>query len=352
MSASPPGRPGAPAAAPAPLSAGRVLLVLLVAALLSAAVMLAQLAGPRLIARHLGTGLFTWAATIATFLGGLALGSARGGRLADRRGARALAPLVLLAGVAVAAILPLDRLVAALLSAPGWPPLLRILVGVPLIFLPAALLLGAPLPLLARLLVEHAERPGWRLGAFSAAGSLGAVAGVLVAGYLAIPSLPTPTIVLATAAGVAALALPALALASGQPAWQPAGLPDPAPSTLPAPEVAGLGGLAFLCGAAFLALEMVAGRLAVLGLGSSIYTWTAVLAVMLLGSAAGACLGGRHADRVSPRRAVTDVLAFGMLGAGIYAVDAHAASGARSRPRCPGPRRRCWRWPRPSSCRP
>lgn len=313
--------PPAPAAVAPPGRGARALLLLL-AALLSAAVMLAQLTGPRLVARHLGTGLFTWAATIATFLGGLALGSAWGGRLADRHGRRVLPLLLLLAGAALHAVVPLDRLVAEVLPALGWAPVPRILVGIPVVFLAAAVLLGAPQPLLARLLVEGAERPGRRLGALSAAGSVGAVGGVLAAGYLLIPALPTPTILFGGATGVALLALPAALLARRAGA-------GPAPSTGPAdgsaappaapgaPAVAGLGGLAFLCGAAFLALEIVAGRVAVLALGSSLYTWTAVLAVMLLGGALGALLGGRHADRAPPRQAVGNVLAFGMLGLGV-----------------------------------
>ena len=46
----------------------------------------------------------------------------------------------------------------------------------------------------------------------------------------------------------------------------------------------------------FMALEMVAGRLVVRHLGSSIYGWSSVIAVLLAGLSMGNFLGGKVAD--------------------------------------------------------
>ena len=56
--------------------------------------------------------------------------------------------------------------------------------------------------------------------------------------------------------------------------------------------------LAFVASLAFMALEMVAGRLVQRHLGSSIYGWTSVIGVLLAGLSFGNFLGGKIADFV------------------------------------------------------
>ena len=284
--------------------------------LTSGAVLVAELAAPRLLARHLGTNLFTWAATIATFLGGLALGHAWGGRLADRHGTRPLPLLLLLSGGALLAALPLDAFFAGSAWLRDLPHLARVLLAVPLVFLPAAFLLGTLTPLLARALLVRTARAGTALGLLSAAGSLGAVLGVLGAGYALIPTTGTRTLLAGTAAGLGVLglvALPLLRSAAAVAATAPAlEAPRGTPLTLRA-----VTGLAFLAGQALLTVEILAGRVAVVGLGNSVYTWTAVLCVVLAGAALGAWLGGRRADRRPGRAAVAELLTWSVLGVGI-----------------------------------
>ena len=71
------------------------------------------------------------------------------------------------------------------------------------------------------------------------------------------------------------------------------------------PKLADLAVLAFVASLAFMALEMVAGRLVTRHLGSSIYGWTSVIAVLLAGLSLGNFLGGKIADtsRTRSRRA-------------------------------------------------
>ena len=58
------------------------------------------------------------------------------------------------------------------------------------------------------------------------------------------------------------------------------------------PSLSDLAVLAFLASLAFMALEMVAGRLVTRHLGSSIYGWTSVIGVLLAGLSLGNYLGG------------------------------------------------------------
>jgi MFS family permease len=64
----------------------------------------------------------------------------------------------------------------------------------------------------------------------------------------------------------------------------------------PRPGLWDLAALAFVASMVFMALEMVAGRLVTRHLGSSIYGWTSVIAVLLAGLSFGNFLGGKIAD--------------------------------------------------------
>ena len=66
----------------------------------------------------------------------------------------------------------------------------------------------------------------------------------------------------------------------------------------PRPGLRDLALLAFVASLAFMAMEMVAGRLVTKHLGSSIYGWTSVIAVLLAGLSFGNFLGGKIADFV------------------------------------------------------
>jgi MFS family permease len=71
---------------------------------------------------------------------------------------------------------------------------------------------------------------------------------------------------------------------------------------LPAPSLNDLAVLAFVASLAFMALEMVAGRLVQRHLGSSIYGWTSVIGVLLAGLSLGNFLGGKIADFVKSEK--------------------------------------------------
>ncbi len=64
------------------------------------------------------------------------------------------------------------------------------------------------------------------------------------------------------------------------------------------PGLSDLAALAFVASLVFMAMEMVAGRLVTKHLGSSIYGWTSVIAVLLAGLSFGNFLGGKLADYI------------------------------------------------------
>jgi predicted MFS family arabinose efflux permease len=83
----------------------------------------------------------------------------------------------------------------------------------------------------------------------------------------------------------------------------PIGTPDPRdvrPLRFP-------GAVAFIANGALLVLELVAGRLLAPRIGVSLYTWTAIIGVVLAGISLGSWLGGKLADR-RPGRSVLSML--------------------------------------------
>ena len=69
----------------------------------------------------------------------------------------------------------------------------------------------------------------------------------------------------------------------------------------PAPTQAWLPNLiACLVNVDIMVIELTAGRLTARHLGSSLYTWTSVIGVVLAGLAMGNYLGGRTVSRIAP----------------------------------------------------
>lgn len=71
------------------------------------------------------------------------------------------------------------------------------------------------------------------------------------------------------------------------------------------------GAIVFICSAAVLMLEILAGRILAPYVGISLETYTAIIGTVLAGIAAGAWIGGLAADRIDPHRLVGPVIAIG-----------------------------------------
>jgi len=181
----------------------------------------------RVLLTVFGATIYAVATVLAAFMGGLALGSAGGGRLADRlrRPLRAYGLIELVvAGTALAvpwALDLFDPLYRALYGSGGAATagepsffglsLIRFAVSFLVLLVPTTCM-GATLPVMARFLVRRAGRQGSRIGGLYAANTAGAVSGTFLAGFVLIASLGVHGSMVAAAAlsccvGVTALLL-------------------------------------------------------------------------------------------------------------------------------------------------
>src|SRR4030043_945853 len=76
----------------------------------------------------------------------------------------------------------------------------------------------------------------------------------------------------------------------------------------------------FLSSACIMVLELVAGRLIARHLGSSLYTWTSVIGVVLAGITIGNYLGGRIADRFEAGKALAVLFGASSAAGGVTLV--------------------------------
>ena len=118
-------------------------------------------------------------------------------------------------------------------------------------------------------------------------------------------------------------------MASPSRAWfiLPVGDPDPRharPLRLPS-------AFAFVANGALLVLELVAGRILAPTVGVSLYTWTAVIGVVLAGISLGSWLGGKVADWRPARSILSlELLLAGLASALILVFDSNLDSVAAS----------------------
>jgi spermidine synthase len=162
-----------------------------------------EIAAGRVLAPFFGTSLLTWTTVIAVVLAGFSLGSALGGLVAERD-RHAAAATLRKALIATAVLMAMSPTVLGLIYASGargtWGMSLAVIVA----FFPASVLVSFPTPFLAKLAVEaRPGREGSSLGIVLAAGSLGAIVGAVLAGFVALPLIGS----VATFAGCGLLAL-------------------------------------------------------------------------------------------------------------------------------------------------
>jgi spermidine synthase len=254
----------------------------------------------------LGNSLHAVTTVVAAFLCGLALGARFLGVPLARRGngARIYAALELGVGVLGVLTLPLlrglDPLIGECYRAVGGESTTFALIRFGLAFaslLPAAALMGATLPVL----VAHFEHGlvGPALARLYALNTFGAVAGSLAGGFALLPGLGLAGTTWFAAALNVVVAL--IAWNASRAAGRPAGAPAPAAGNV-AGGLAGGARVAFvllfaLSGVAALTFQIAWVRLFSLVFGSSVYSFSAVLGIYLLGLAIGSSLIARLMGR-------------------------------------------------------
>ena len=273
-------------------------------------------------------------ATIVTaFMAGLGFGSLAGGRLADtsRRPLR-LYGLVELAVAAMASLLPLAFSRLAELYRGMWPSLVErpgqlagVRFGLALAAVaPATFLMGMTLPLLTRYLVRTLDEAGARLGELYAANTIGAMAGTLLGGFVLIEFLGLRrtgylAVALNLAAGLGALLLSRRWEADDAGEAAAAARERPARPEVPRsfrPRRRIVLAATFVSGFVSLALEVLWTRMLAEGTGSSIYIFTTILAIFLLGIAVGSFLYRRFSRPAGER---LGTLGLCLAGVGVLA---------------------------------
>lgn len=168
----------------------------------SAAVLVVEIVALRLLAPYLGLTLETSTLVIGLALAAIALGSWAGGRAADTGDPRRLVgPALGVSGAAVAATPTVVRVVAE--SAPG----LLLPAAAAMVLVPGALL-SAVTPVATKLRLSTLERTGTVVGQLSGIGTLGAIAGTVVTGFVLVSRVPVSLILLVLGVLLVAAAVP------------------------------------------------------------------------------------------------------------------------------------------------
>jgi spermidine synthase len=163
----------------------------------TATVLVLEIAAGRLLAPYVGVSLQTYTGIIGVILAGIALGAWAGGRASDEHPPeRLLGPTFIAGGVAAAAAVPVVTAVGAL----GLGTSLAAIVILSALgfFIPAAIL-SAVAPMIVRASITDVETSGSLVGRLSAIGTVGAITGTFLTGFLLLGLFPTRVLILAAA---------------------------------------------------------------------------------------------------------------------------------------------------------
>ena len=271
-----------------------------------------------------GSTQFATSTILATFMGGLALGAVVAGRWLGRSRFK---PLMIYGGLEIGiglyalavptlfgALSPIyERLWAAGASEDFVLFSLAKFVGIAAVLLLPTILMGASLPVLARQVADDRERIGGKVGGLYAVNIFGAIAGVFIAGFLAVPGIGVQLTIWITAMVNILLGATAIFLARG---FRVPEVVDAGELETPRGPTSGRIRLALaifaLSGFGALVLEVAWTRVLSLILGSSVYAFSLMLLAFLTGLAVGgACFSAwlRRRPTTDPARLLATLLA-------------------------------------------
>ncbi len=261
----------------------------------------------QLLQAVIGSTAISMGFLLGTYMGGLCLGSIGLPRLISRRKhpLRVYAVLELgigLIGIAVLFAVPFVDRVYSAGAGHGLASILLRGAVCAICLLPPTVLMGATLPALSRWL-ETTPNGVSRLGFLYGANTAGAVLGCLLAGFYLLRIYDTWTATFVAAAINGAIALVALLMARRSSYRESAAGPDPG-LALRAPQAWSVYVTIGLSGLCAMGAEVVWTRLLSLMLGGTVYTFSIILAVFLIGIGIGSSVGsllarGRTRPRVS-----------------------------------------------------
>jgi tetratricopeptide (TPR) repeat protein/MFS family permease len=171
-------------------------------------VMAMELAAGRLIARHLGSSLYTWTSVIGVVLAGITIGYYLGGRFADKFNTqKALSALFAVGSIACLITIILSNVIGdwIVLWKLSWP--VRVFSHVSLLFLLPSVLLGAISPVVAKMALDKGLPAGRTVGDIYAWGAAGSIAGTFAAGFYLIAAIGPIAIIWLVGACLAIMAV-------------------------------------------------------------------------------------------------------------------------------------------------
>ncbi|MCC7048153.1 MAG: fused MFS/spermidine synthase [Alphaproteobacteria bacterium] len=267
-----------------------------------------QVAWVRMLSLFFGSDVFAAAITLSVFMGGLSLGSWLASRIGDRVSRPLVAYgaceiLIALSAIAFPYVLDAFResysgIYQAQFELRPWLYHgFRVLVAVAALLVPTALM-GATLPFVIRQFADRNAIFGRRVGQFYAVNTLGALAGTIVTGFLALPMLGVARTVGTAAVVNLAIGLVAVAVGFRLDRQAPADqrLAKQRAPALTAGQWAVIGAMA-LSGFAALALEVVWMRILVQSFSATVYAFAIMLASFLFGIFYGSHVASRWIDQ-------------------------------------------------------
>ncbi|HSW49636.1 MAG TPA: fused MFS/spermidine synthase, partial [Bryobacteraceae bacterium] len=266
----------------------------------------------------IGSSAVSLGVLLGTFMGGLCLGSLLLPRLVPPNWHPLRVYGVLELGIAVCGVLVLyaipyaGRVYAAALGH-GLPGLLLRGLVCAICLLVPTMLMGATLPAIARWVETTPRGVSW-LGFFYGGNTAGAVLGCLLAGFYL---LRVHDMVVATWSAMAinvAVALLSLALSRSAPRSAPSVAPEPDMRRVPGGSWTIYLAIA-LSGLTALGAEVIWARQLSLMLGATVYTFSIILAVFLLGIGLGSGVGSLWARDLQHPRVALGLCQLGLAGA-------------------------------------
>jgi spermidine synthase len=255
-----------------------------------------------------GSSAISLGVLLATFMGGMCIGSLGLSRFVSSRRHPLAVYAALEAGVGVFGLLVLWLLphVGGLYSAVGGPGMMGIAVRAvfcALFLLPPTVLMGATLPAISRWVETTPRGVSW-LGFFYGGNTLGAVLGCLLAGFWLLRDYDVSIATYAAVLLNAVVALAGFGLSRAT-AYEAADAQGPGEPVLMAPGASLVLVAIGISGATALGAEVVWTRLMSLNFGGTTYTFSLILAAFLLGIGLGSGVGSFMARNLrNARRAL------------------------------------------------
>ncbi|MCP4155589.1 MAG: hypothetical protein GY757_48140 [bacterium] len=252
-------------------------------------------------------GNTVWAAStlLTTFMAGLAIGSWLFGRIADRTGSPLRLYGLLEGFIGVYGLLTIflfskiHLLYIPLYNLSGGDNMLMGIIKFLLaliILLPPTICMGATLPLLARQFTSNVNTAGSGIGTLYTINTLGAVLGTFCSGFFMIPFLGLRTTVIVAAAINIVILLIIYLLTPGE----KVGFKRDGIFKLQFKSAGQrwVMGVYFVCGFTALAYEVIWNRILTLHMGSSVYAYSIMLAVYLMGVTLGAAIMSFYVKKI------------------------------------------------------